>query len=209
MFKGFLIMIELDNNDLIILDKLNDNGRITYSEIANDLNLTVPTVKSRIEKLIKIGLINHIGIYLNPHFLTNDCISLIALEVEKENKKEIFDHLTSLEEIKDIYEVFDEFNVIIITQIQPLRMHQLIFEEIKSHPHIKRAKIKILIKEILSRPHRIPKNTSLLNILCEYCGKQITGSYETEKFEDVRHYFCCTSCLGNYKKWYRKQLKQD
>ncbi|MFW9823251.1 MAG: winged helix-turn-helix transcriptional regulator [Candidatus Thorarchaeota archaeon] len=199
-------MIELDNNDLIILDKLNENGRATYSEIANELHLTVPTVKSRIDKLLKIGVIHHIGIYLNPHSLTNDSTALIATQINKKDKKEIFDYLRSIEEIKEIYEVLDEFNILIITQIQPLNMHKLVFEEIKSHPLVIRAKLSILTKEILSRPHRIPKHNTLLNIQCEYCGKQITSSYETEKYDEVRHYFCCKSCLNNYRKWHKKQV---
>ncbi|MHA2073761.1 MAG: Lrp/AsnC family transcriptional regulator, partial [Candidatus Hodarchaeales archaeon] len=97
-------MIQLDNNDLIILDKLNENGRTTYSELAQELSLTVPTIKSRIDKLLKIGVIHHIGIYLNPHSLTRDSTALIKLEIDKNKKKEFLDFLLSLEEIKDVFE---------------------------------------------------------------------------------------------------------
>ncbi len=200
-------MIELDNNDLIILDKLNENGRMTYSDLANKLGFTVPTIKSRIEKLLKIGVIHHIGIYLNPHSLTNDSSSLISIQVDKNKKKEFFDFLLSLDEVKEVFEVLDEFNILIISQIQPLNMHQLLFEELKSHPNVNRAKLSLLVKEIISRPHRIPKHNTLLNIKCEYCGKTITADYESEKFDEVRHYFCCKSCLGNYKKWRKTQIK--
>ncbi|MFX0084767.1 MAG: winged helix-turn-helix transcriptional regulator [Candidatus Hodarchaeota archaeon] len=200
-------MIELDNNDLIILDKLNENGRLTYSELANELGFTVPTIKSRIDKLLKIGVIHHIGIYLNPHSLTNDSALLISLQVEKNKKMEFFDFLLSLDEVKEVFEVLDEYNILIISQIQPLNMHQLLFEELKSHPNVNRAKLSLLVKEIISRPHRIPKHNTLLNIQCEYCGKMITSDYESEKFDEVRHYFCCKSCLGNYKKWRRTQIK--
>lgn len=199
-------MIELDSNDLIILDKLNENGRTTYSELANELKLTVPTVKSRLDKLLKIGVIHHIGVYLNPHSLTNDSSALIALQVDKNKKQEFIDFLLSSEEIKVVYEVLDELNFIIITQIQPLNMHQLLFEELKIHPTVNRAKLSLLIKEIVSKPHRIPKHNTLLNIQCEYCGKTITESYESEKFDQVQHYFCCKSCLGNYRKWRKTQI---
>jgi DNA-binding Lrp family transcriptional regulator len=198
-------MIELDNNDLVILDKLNENGRTTYSELAQELGLTVPTIKSRLDKLLKIGVIHHIGIYLNPHSLTNDSAALIKLEIDKSKKKEFLEFLISLEEIKDVFEALDEYNIVLITQIQPLQMHQLLFNEIKSRSGIKRANLILLIKEIASKPHRIPKQNTLLNIRCEYCGKVITSSYESEKFDDVRHYLCCKSCLNNYKKWRHSQ----
>lgn len=197
--------LELDNNDLTILNRLNQDGRTTYSELATELNLTVPTVKSRIEKLKKIGVIDHIGIYLNPHSLTNESAALINLQVNKEHKTEIIDFLCSLDGVREVFEVMDEFNILIVTQIQPLNLHQNMFEEIQERPQVVRAKLNLLIKEILAKPHNIPKQITLLNIRCEYCGKQITDSYETVKFEGVRHYFCCTSCLNNYKKWRESQ----
>ncbi|MHA2244408.1 MAG: winged helix-turn-helix transcriptional regulator [Candidatus Hodarchaeales archaeon] len=198
--------IELDSSDLTILTRLNKNGRATYSEIADELHLTVPTVKSRIEKLLKIGVIHHIGIYLNPHSLTNESAALIKIKVDKEKKSDFIEFLTSLKEVREVFEVLDEFNLIIITQILPLNIHQIFFEEIKSHSHTEGAKISILLKEVFSSPHRIPKQSQLLNIRCEYCGKQISDSYETAKFEEIRHYFCCTSCLRNYKKWREVQV---
>ncbi|MFX0123928.1 MAG: winged helix-turn-helix transcriptional regulator [Candidatus Hodarchaeota archaeon] len=197
--------IELDNADLTILNRLNENGRTTYSELANELNITVPTVKSRIEKLTKIGVIHHIGIYLNPHSLTNESAALIKVKVDKEKKEKFIDFLTSINEIREVFEVLDEFNILMITQNQPLNMHHILFEEVKAHSSIKNAEISILVKEVFANPHRIPKQSQLLNVRCEYCGKQISDSYESEKFEDIRHYFCCTSCLRNYKKWRESQ----
>ncbi|MHA2248380.1 MAG: winged helix-turn-helix transcriptional regulator [Candidatus Hodarchaeales archaeon] len=200
-----MLKIELDNADLTILNRLNENGRTTYSELANDLNLTVPTVKSRIEKLTKIGVIHHIGIYLNPHSLTNESAAVIKVKVDKEKKEKFIDFLTSANEVREVFEVLDEFNILMITQNQPLNMHNILFEEIKAHSSVKNAEINILVKEVFANPHRIPKQSQLLNVRCEYCGKQISDSYETEKFEDIRHYFCCTSCLRNYKKWRESQ----
>ncbi|MHA1971763.1 MAG: winged helix-turn-helix transcriptional regulator [Candidatus Hodarchaeales archaeon] len=200
--------IELDDKDLTILLRLNEDGRTTYSDLAAELSLTVPTVKSRMDKLIKIGVIDHIGIYLKPHSLTKEGASLIYLQVANKDLEEITKYLSSLEEIREVYEVLDEFNVLILTQHQPLNMHHMIFEALKSNPLIKKARIKILTKEIFSRPHRIPKDSHLLNVRCEYCGKQLTESYESEKLAEVRHYFCCTSCLKNYKNWWQKQISR-
>ncbi|MFX0206187.1 MAG: winged helix-turn-helix transcriptional regulator [Candidatus Hodarchaeota archaeon] len=200
-----MLKIELDNPDLTILNRLNENGRITYSELANELNLTVPTVKSRIDKLTKIGVIHHIGVYLNPHSLTNESAALIKVKVDKEKKEEFIKFLTSVNEVREVFEVLDEFNLMMITQNQPLNMHHILYEEIKAHSYVENAEINILVKQVFANPHRIPKQSQLLNVRCEYCGKQISDSYETEKFEEIRHYFCCTSCLRNYEKWRESQ----
>ena len=198
--------ISLDENDLTILTKLNVDGRATYSDLASELNLTVPTIKSRIQKLINKGIINHIGIYLNPTKLTKDVASLISLQVDAKDLESILEYLKSLDEVREIFETLDTFNLIIITQHQPINMHQLIFTDLKSNPLVKRTQIRILTQQIISKPHRIPMESTFLNIQCDYCGKQISDSYESKKFKDMRRFFCCTSCLRNYEKWWEKQL---
>ena len=194
--------IDLDASDLTILNRLNEKGRATYSELAEELGLTVPTVKSRIDKLLKIGVVNHFGIYLNPHALTTDTSAILFFQVMKEKKQMFLDHLKTLEEIKTVYEALDEFNVILITQFQPLNMHQVLFEKLRSHSSVTKGQVQILITEVFTKPHRIPMHSPRLNIKCEYCGKQISENYETIKIDDNRHYFCCPVCLRNYTKWH-------
>ncbi|MFX1514361.1 MAG: winged helix-turn-helix transcriptional regulator [Promethearchaeota archaeon] len=197
--------ITLDKKDMTILSRLNEDGRITYSQLANELQLTVPTVKSRIEKLTKIGVIHHIGVYLNPHSLTSDSAVIIALKVKTTQKKEFTEHISSLEEVREVFEVLDEYNFLILSQIQSQDSSQVLFEQLLALPQVETGKITILLKEVQMNPHRIPTNTTLLNVNCEYCGKQITGSYETAMIDEVRHYFCCKTCLKSYLKWRANQ----
>ena len=77
--------------------------------------LTVPTVKSRINKLIKLGVIDHFGIYLNPHTLTGDPSAILHFQVMKDDVQSFVDHLQSLDEIKSVYEVLDNYNLLVIT----------------------------------------------------------------------------------------------
>ena len=193
--------IDLDAFDLIILNRLNEKGRATYSEIAEELNVTVPTVKSRIENLINKGVIKQFGIYLNPHTYTTNTTAILYFQIITGQKKVFLKHLEAFEEIKTVYEVLDEYNIIAISQFQAMNKHNEVFEKIQAHDSVKKGKIQIALAEVFSKPHKVPQNTTQLNVKCEYCGKKISDEYESLKTEDTRHYFCCTSCLNNYKKW--------
>ena len=118
------------------------------------------------------------------------------------------DHLKSFNEIKSIFELLDSYNILVITHFQPLNLHQMLFEKLQTHSSVKHGKIHILLKEIQSKPHQIPKSTTSINLKCDYCGKKITGEYESLKIKNNRYYFCCTSCLANYKKWYEKNTSR-
>jgi DNA-binding Lrp family transcriptional regulator len=194
-------LIDLDSSDITILNRLNEKGRATYSELAEELMLTVPTIKSRIEKLIKLGIITHFGIYLNPHTLTDNPSAILRFQVNKEDIKSFIDYLKSLEDIKSVYEVLDVYNLVVITQFQPINMIQMLFENLQTHQLVKQARVELLMKEVFSKPHRIPQHGTLMNLKCEYCGKKILEDYETIKIKDTRHYFCCPICLRNYTKW--------
>ncbi|MHA1976851.1 MAG: winged helix-turn-helix transcriptional regulator [Candidatus Hodarchaeales archaeon] len=194
-------LIDLDSSDLTILNKLNENGRVTYSDLAKKLMLTVPTVKSRIDKLLKIGVINHFGIHLNPHKLTGDPSAMFYFQVTKEDVQPFIEHLQSLEEIKSVYEVLDPYNIVVMTQFQPINMIQILYQELQAKSFSKNSRIQIMMKEVFSKPHRIPQHGTILNLKCEYCGKKILEDYESIKIEDTRHYFCCPICLRNYTKW--------
>ena len=202
-----LLSIELDQKDLVILERLNKDGRITYSKLGEELNLSVPSIKSRIEKLQKIGVFDYIGIHLNPHTMTSDGAAIIRLKVSPDDKDQLFEFLSSSELIKVVHEIMDEYNVNIITQFCSILESNQFFESLMKRQEVEHAKISFITRRVLTKPHRIPKGTKLLNVRCEYCGKQIEMNYEVGKFDQVPHYFCCTSCLRNYKKWRNTQTK--
>jgi len=199
--------IKLDEKDLIILERLNKDGRITYSQLGLELNLSIPSIKSRIEKLLKIGVIDYFSIHLNPHTLTRDKSAIIAVKVDPKEKKQFCNFLATLESVKTVYEVIDEHNVRIITHNVNFSDSEKLFEILGERAEVDNVKISYISKEVFSKPHLIPKTTTLLNVQCEYCGKQIEGNYETTKFENVPHYFCCKSCLKNYVDWRKTQIE--
>ncbi|MHA1977703.1 MAG: AsnC family transcriptional regulator [Candidatus Hodarchaeales archaeon] len=199
--------IKLDQKDLVILERLNEDGRITYSQLGSELNLSIPSIRSRIEKLLKIGVIDYIGIHLNPHALTREKSAIIKVKVDPKEKEQFCKFLATLESVKTVFEVIDEHNVRIVTQNVNFSDSENLFEILGERSGVHSVKISYISKEVFSKPHLIPKTTTLLNVQCEYCGKHIEGSYETTKFENVPHYYCCKSCLKNYIKWRKTQIE--
>ena len=55
----------LDQYDFRILTKLIDNGRVSFSEIARELNVTDVAIKKRFENLISKGIIKKISLELD------------------------------------------------------------------------------------------------------------------------------------------------
>ena len=58
-------MHKLDKTDLRILSALIEHSRTTYAALARETNLTIPSIKTRIEKYTKTGLIEKFTIILD------------------------------------------------------------------------------------------------------------------------------------------------
>ena len=47
----------LDDIDLLILDRLQQTGRVTHTQLAQHINLSQPAIHNRIKRLEKLGFI--------------------------------------------------------------------------------------------------------------------------------------------------------
>ena len=71
--------MKIDKIDKKILDILQRDGRMSASNIANDLNISIPTVTDRIKKLQDSGVIKGIYAVLDPTPLGLDVAAIITL----------------------------------------------------------------------------------------------------------------------------------
>ena len=58
--------MKIDKTDKIILDILQQDGRSSASNIANEIDISIPTVTDRIKKLQDSGIIKGIHAVLDP-----------------------------------------------------------------------------------------------------------------------------------------------
>ena len=88
--------MKIDKIDIKILDILQQDGRSSASNIANEIDISIPTVTDRIKKLKKFGIIKGIHAVLDPKQLGLDVAAIITLisesslyykEVTKEAEK--------------------------------------------------------------------------------------------------------------------------
>ena len=52
--------VDLDNTDVAILKSLMDDGRKSFRAISREIKVSTPTVKSRYERLVNIGLVKSV-----------------------------------------------------------------------------------------------------------------------------------------------------
>ncbi len=99
-------MVELDNLDIKILAHLLENSRKSFQEIAKSCLTSVPTVKSRVDRLVELGVIRKFTIDIDNSKLSIP-EAMLLVNVKPHAVSRVAEELAGLEEVKELYVTSD------------------------------------------------------------------------------------------------------
>jgi Lrp/AsnC family transcriptional regulator for asnA, asnC and gidA len=99
----------IDEIDVVILKKLLNESRTSFTEIAKDCNISIAAVRMRYKHLWKTGIINGETMLVNPYSLGYKYVCLIGMIVTKENEGEAAEFLERKPYIPIIFRDFGKY----------------------------------------------------------------------------------------------------
>ncbi|MFA5833021.1 MAG: Lrp/AsnC family transcriptional regulator [Bacteroidota bacterium] len=97
---------QLDDIDITILDILQKNGRTRRNDLAQAVELSIPSVSERMKKLEENGIITGYTTYVDPKKVGKDITAFITITVDSSKHYNSFiDHAKSTDEILEIHSV--------------------------------------------------------------------------------------------------------
>lgn len=101
--------MRLDKRDIKILEILQGDGRASYSRIARQLNISEAAVYSRINRLVKEGVIRGFTAILDESKLSLSIGAFIGLRATPTKYAEVLSQLSSFPEILEIHDVTGDY----------------------------------------------------------------------------------------------------
>nr|WP_026104945.1 Lrp/AsnC family transcriptional regulator [Halalkalibacterium ligniniphilum] len=92
-------MMKLDEIDVQILKMLQDNGKRSYTDIAQQLDVSEGTVRSRINRLLKEGVFEFI-IHMDPNKIGLNVQVIIGIKTKLGHQEAIAAHLNDYPEVR-------------------------------------------------------------------------------------------------------------
>lgn len=92
---------EIDDLDRQIIKLLSRDGRMSFTEISNRLNVTEKTVRMRYKNLIDHGILEVVGV-VNPIALGIRAGAIIRLKTEANKLMDVIEQLKKIKEIRYI-----------------------------------------------------------------------------------------------------------
>lgn len=104
--------MELDEINISILQHLK-NGRKSYKEIAADLNITVNTVKARVNKLTKEGVLNIVGL-VDPDVIPRHQVVIVGVKLATMDLVEKGGAFSKLKGVVSVSVVTGRFDLVLV-----------------------------------------------------------------------------------------------
>lgn len=97
---------QLDSVDVILLDILQKNGRTRRNDLAQAVEMSIPSVSERLRKLEENGIITGYTTLLDPKKVGKDITAFITVTVDSSKHYHSFlDHSKTTDEILEIHSV--------------------------------------------------------------------------------------------------------
>lgn len=104
------MMVSLDKVDYKIIQKLLENGRAPFSDIAKETNLTDVAIKKRVESLKRRGIISSITVDLNLKALGYENPIFVQIRTEISKNKDLVKKISSFDYVAELHQVLGEYN---------------------------------------------------------------------------------------------------
>jgi DNA-binding Lrp family transcriptional regulator len=100
----------IDKIDKYIVEKLVSDGRMSFANIAKDINLTDVAIKKRLDRLKARGIIKNISAEIDYEVVGfNEMIELL-IAIDPAKQENIIKKLGDLEDVIEVHEVTGEYN---------------------------------------------------------------------------------------------------
>ena len=196
-------MVELDNLDVKILTHLQGNSRKSFQEIAKSCLTSVPTIKSRVDRLVELGIIKQFTIDIDNSKL-GIAEAILLINARPGAVSRITKELLELEEVKELY-VTSDSDTAIVSRIAGDMRHILAIQDRINLTDVNNIRV-ISVKAPFRKDTTIPLASSSIILTCAYCDREVTGDTVRKKLDDKDYFFCCHTCEGEFEKKYTKLL---
>ncbi len=198
--------MKLDETEIKILTHLQKEGRLSRRVLAERIEVSTPTISSKIEKLENMGIIRGFSVEIDhgKMGLQKYYFKVKAQERTEEEMREVFEG----SELFRKMEKLEGSGYLITLFINDFNQLDMATEYIEEKDGLSIEEVWRTQDEETKVP-KIPLDENVsLDIACYYCGKPIEGEPEKWKKDGKEHYFCCSSCKGLYEEKYERLQKR-
>lgn len=139
----------LDEIDLKVIGYLMQQGRMTWSELANLLELSAPAAADRVRRLEERQVIQGYRAQINPEAVACDLLAFVSVSLERPHRQAFLDLIQSLPEVQECHHVTGEDDYWLKIRCRNTKMlEQIISDRLKNLPGVLKTRTTIVLSTV-------------------------------------------------------------
>ena len=152
----------LDTIDVRILEVLQDNARVSISELSKQVNLSLSAVSERLKKLENSNIIEQYTTVLNPAAMEKDLSAIMMISMEDPSDTAEFTRLVQEQnEILECHYITGTYDYVLKITTKNMSTLETLMNKIKSIKSIKHTETNVIFSTIKNKHSVVPIATKL------------------------------------------------
>ncbi|GGL60627.1 AsnC family transcriptional regulator [Halocalculus aciditolerans] len=191
-------MRTLDDIDREILRLLAADARRPYSEIAEAVDRSPPTVSERIDRLQELGVVRRFTVDIDRSLLDTGTPILLDVEVKPAEVESVRAALAESDRVEHVFVTADA-RVVAQVYVPDGGVRTFLAENVPFDA------VREYDVSLLSESDWTPRvGEAELALTCAECGNTVTAEGESLRVDGERYHFCCPSCLDRFESTYER-----
>ena len=149
-------MVKIDKTDLMVLDILKKNAKLTTSEISKAVRKPITTVHNRIKKLVKEGIIKNYTVIIDHKKIGNPINAFVLVNAEYKfidgdykNQEEIARAIKDLPEVEESCIVTGTTDIVIRTRHKDIdSLNNFLVHKLRKIQGVAKTQTAIILKDL-------------------------------------------------------------
>lgn len=154
----------MDAIDSKILEVLQENSRVSISDLSKQVNLSLSAVSERLKKLESSSIIEKFTVILDSKAIGQELSVLMNISLENpRDTEEFLDIIKCESEILECHYVTGEYDYILKITTKNTASLEALMNRIKAIPKIKRTQTNVILSTLKQNYSVSPKNCGTIN----------------------------------------------
>jgi DNA-binding Lrp family transcriptional regulator len=188
--------MNLDNTDINILKVLQENGRLSFRQIAERVKVSVPTVSTKVGNMENVGIITGYTAVMDSEKMGSITI-IMSIRTKPSDMRKVSEQFIENGSVRQIFMLSNGKIQLICT----FGAHHMINDFITGLADIHEIieyDIANIVNVVKEEPRAIVSPNPSVVLQCCHCKKDIRDSSFRVRKEDRDHYACSSACQNDF-----------
>lgn len=143
-----------DEIDLQIINLLQEDSRLSFNRIANNLGISVGTAYNRVKSLEERGVLKGYTAVVDPVRLGFSLTAVILIQAEGKYILDVENEIAKMSNVISVYDITGDFDVAVVARFRDRSGLNAFIKSLLSMPYVKRTVTNIVLN-VLKEDFRI------------------------------------------------------